>query len=200
MARYDRSGNGKANSYWMANTRGAARLVIVIALLFIITGVGLSLFFNVGGVRDIVVDLLFPSKKVDDLSSDETNALQQQLKAIEAERKRLAAYEDQLNDLKSQLEDKQQQLEQREAELEQREREVEELQQKLSAQLDNIRDIAKLYENMEAEQAASILSEMEDRSLIIQILKHMPAERSAEILGEMDSQKAAELTRQMAGQ
>ncbi len=200
MARYDRIDRGKAGGDLVANTRGAARLIIVVVLLFIVTGIGLSLFFNVGGIRDTAVALLFPSKVVDNSPSDEGSELQQQLKAIEDEKKRLKVYEDQLNALKGQLEDKQQQLEQREEELEQKEREVDELQQKLSALFEGIKDIAKVYENMEAEQAASILSEMEDRSLVIQILKHMPAERSAEILGAMESKKAAELTRQMAGQ
>lgn len=200
MARNDGIVREKPVRGLMANTGGAAWFVIVVVLLFIVTCAGLSLFFNVGGIRDIAVALLFPSRTAGNMQPDEDARLQQRLKAIENEKKRLQDYEYQLNALKSQLEEKQQQLEQREAELEQKEREMEELQQKLSAQFEDVKDIAKVYENMEAEQAASILSEMKDSSLVIRILKNMPAEKSAEILGAMDSKKAADLTGQMAGQ
>jgi len=200
MARNDRNTKGKVGKSLAADTSGAARLVIFVVLLFIVTGAGLSILFNVGGIRDTAVALLLPFKTDGQLHSNEDSELQQQLKAIEDEKNRLKDLESRLNTLKGQLEDKQRQLEQWELELEQKEKEMEELQQKLSAQFETIKDIAKVYENMDAEQAASILSEMEDTALVIQILKNMPVERSAEVLGEMDPKKAAELTRQMAGQ
>lgn len=198
MTRHD--GNISEKSNWITNTRGAARLVIVIALLFIVTLAGLLLLFNVGGIRDAAVALLFPSEADSDLQSGEDGEIQEQLKAIENEKNRLRLWESQLNALKEELEGKQQELEQLEMELEQKAREAEELQQELTGQLKTLKDIAKVYENMETEQAASILSEMEDTVLVIRILKNLPSERSAEILGAMDPKKAAELTRQMAGQ
>ncbi|MBM7581381.1 flagellar motility protein MotE (MotC chaperone) [Caldicoprobacter guelmensis] len=180
--------------------RGAVWPFILGLVLFVITAIGLLFFFNVGGIRDVVVRLAFHSKAVSNQQSEGNLKLQQQLKAIEEEKSRLKDFENQLNALKSELEGKQQELEQREIKLQQKEKEIEELQQRLSSQFENIRDIAKVYENMEPEQAASILSQMEDSSLVIQILRNLSKEKSGEILGAMDSKKAAELTRQMAGE
>ena len=73
--------------------------------------------------------------------------------------------------------------------MQQRENEIEILQKELSSQMEDIKQVAKLYENMYAEQAASILSEIEDNSRVIQILKNMSKQKSAEILGLMEPKK-----------
>lgn len=200
MAGYDRGIKQNVGNGTMMDTRGASWLIILVLLLFVVIAAGLLVFFNVGGIRDTVMGFLFSSKAGSNQQSEESLKLQQELKALEDEKNRLKDFENQLNTLKSQLESRQQELEQRELKLQEREKEIDELQQKLSAQFENIKDIAKLYENMEGEQAASILSEMSDNQLVIQILKNMSEEKSAEILGLMDAKKAADLTRQMAGQ
>ena len=71
------------------------------------------------------------------------------------------------------------------------------MQENLSSQFEDVRQIAKLYENMDAEQAALILTEIEDNSRIILILKNMSRQKSAEIMGLMEPKKAAELTKAM---
>ena len=67
----------------------------------------------------------------------------------------------------------------------------------LSTRIDDIKQIAKMYENMDSEQAALVLSEIEDNTQVIQILKNMSRQKSAEILGLMEPKRAADITNVM---
>lgn len=55
------------------------------------------------------------------------------------------------------------------------------------------KELARSFEGMDAEEAASIVENM-DQSIAVQIMAHVASEERGEILGQMDPERAAEIS------
>ena len=78
-----------------------------------------------------------------------------------------------------------------------KEREIERLSERLSVQYEDLTELTKIYEKMDGEEAAAILSQIEDTHQVILIIKNLRKEKSAEILGLMDAKIAADILSEM---
>jgi flagellar motility protein MotE (MotC chaperone) len=178
--------------------KGIWGIIALSVILTIIMIISLSFLLDIAGFKSKVMNLIYsPAKKQEKGESHEELQLKRQLKQLENEKAQLKNIEEQLNTLKFQLEAKQKELEQWDLELQHKEKEIDELKDTLSQQYSDIENIAKIYEKMDSEQAAGILSEMSDTDLLIQILKNVSKEKGAEILSLMDAKKAADITNKM---
>lgn len=70
--------------------------------------------------------------------------------------------------------------------------------QKEQVKLDRIKKLAKVYEGMRPEEAAPILSELDDLT-IVSILLEMENRRVSKILGQMTPDRATEISQRLTG-
>lgn len=70
------------------------------------------------------------------------------------------------------------------------------LNKKLDAQTGQLQQLAGYYSNMKVKQAAAIMAELDDET-IIGILSNMGSETAAGIIGQLDPEQAAVLTKKM---
>jgi len=167
-------------------------IVIVVVFVLVTTGVTL-ISLNVFNLRDSVMAFIIPQ---DETTTEITNE-QDETASIQSEIVRL-------NDLQLQLDTRSSELDFREEELNEREilvssliEENENIQSQLSRRVDSLSMVTTIYEEMEPEQAALILSNMTDSELALLILKELDQAIAAEILGMMDASLAAQFLERM---
>ncbi|HZJ58030.1 MAG TPA: hypothetical protein VFD89_07320 [Clostridia bacterium] len=168
--------------------------VMPIILLFLLVSGSLVIGFNIGGMRDVILAYIGKGTARDtsgvdsDQIPDETDR-----EFIKAEKTKLAALRTDLENYRTQLQDRENELQEKDAALLDREREVQKLDEKLSSRFDDLIELTKIYERMDGEEAAAILSQIEDTHQVILIIKNLKKEKSAEILGLMEPKKAADI-------
>lgn len=100
---------------------------------------------------------------------------------------------DKLEHLNIELDIKEKELLERETNLLEKEKEVEILLEQLSAKFEDIQNMTRLYEKMDAQKASSIMLKAQEKEINASILKHMNKTKAAEILSAMDDSSAAEI-------
>lgn len=184
------------------NQKGAAAskkskptaLIAIVVIFLILVSAGVVVFMlNIGNIRETVLNVFLPQ-----IGTEEQMSEQQQLEAqIRDEIIRLDAIEEELNTRESKLNLRENELNLRAEDLDKLMQENADINSRLSLQLESITRITEMYGSMESEQAAQILSEMENTDQIVLILKNLDNEKSGEILGLMDPQIAAGLIERM---
>ncbi len=179
----------------MAKKKGNGVLAWIMIIVFLLISGSLIIFFNIGGIRDIAFSLI--NKRVGQeantsLSAEEIQ-IEKEKEFINAEKAKLSALRTDLENFKAQLENRGRELDEKEEQLALKEQEVEQLMDKLSQQFHDLTEVVKIYEKMDGEEAAAILSEIEDTDQLLLIIKNLNKEKSAEILGLMDAKKAADI-------
>jgi len=168
--------------------------IVVIVIILILVAAGTVVFMlNIGNLRDSVLAVISPETVIEEEISE-----QERLEAqIRDEIIRLSTVEDELETRENELNVRENELNLREEEINRIMQENIVVQEQLSPQFKNLMSITEFYNNMESEQAALILSEMESDEQIILIIKNLDKEKSGEILGLMEPERAAELTERM---
>lgn len=173
-------------------------IIIIILMAIVIASLIFLYFFNIGGIRDNTSKLLNSIfKKSADKEVMQEKETQKAMEQIELEKEKILYAQAKLNDAKLELDTKQKELENRETELLEREKEIDQLEEQLSQKVEDIKIVSKLYEQMDAQRAAEILTELENMDTIIAILKNVKKENTAEILENMDPKTAANITNMM---
>lgn len=174
-------------------------MIRIVLILILVIGAAIALVLDVGGIQDKLLGI-FGIKDAEETivqKSPEQIALEQEREAINNEKAELEALKSKLEKLKKELDVREDELNQKEEELLQQKQAVEELESKLSLELKNLGDLIQIYEDMESEQAAAIISQIDDQAQVVQIFKNMKKEKAAEILGLMDPKKAAQILIEM---
>jgi flagellar motility protein MotE (MotC chaperone) len=115
------------------------------------------------------------------------SALHQERQSLDQERQRLDEREKELKRLETEVDKKLDQLKKQRIDLEAL------LAEKDAQELQRVKDLSKMYEKMAADQAARVLTTL-DEDLAIAILEHMKTKSAARILNNLDQEKAAALT------
>lgn len=128
---------------------------------------------------------------------------------LEAKRQELLRWEEELTAREKKLEESRQQLEAMQADLEEQRTaneakasELKQWEQELARQkekLESIDKLRKIYAEMEPQNAAAILAQL-DRTTVVRILGGMDPERAAEHMAAMDPKLAAEISSMMTSQ
>jgi len=173
-----------------------SHIVVVITIFLLITAGILVFMLNLGNARDTVITLFLPVLG-EEVQLSEQEELESRLRD---EIVRLSSKEDELEARENQLNLRENDLNQREEELKRVMGENESLRQQLLPQVESINIISDMYKNMESEQAALILSRMENTEQVLLIIKSLDKEKSGEILGLMEPDLAAALIERMMTQ
>jgi len=180
----------------MANGNKNVRyLLIGIILLIVVVGAFFIFSLKVNNGKNLFTDIIKPLFDPAKESSQNlrSNELDDKIKLVDQKETDLTNLKNELDSLKAELDIKEKNLTEREQALLDSEKKVKDLESKLSGQVSDLKEIVKIYENMQPEKAAAILSEM-DPTLVAQIIRNMKKEKSAEILAAMDTKTAVEIT------
>ena len=177
----------------MAKKSIVVPLIISLILLLVIAG-AIVYFFDIGGLKGFALSLIGkgPSLPVDQKSPEQI-AIEKENDFIKTEKAKLSALRTDLENYRTQLDNKNKELEDKENDLRLKMEETEKLENNLSAKLNELTDLIGIYDKIEAEEAAAILSELEDKDQMVLIIKNLKKEKSAEILGIMDPKLAADI-------
>jgi flagellar motility protein MotE (MotC chaperone) len=178
--------------------RGRKIPVALVIILILLISVTLAIVFNIGGIRDLVFSIIGKdiAEDIIGIPSDQ-DPYQAEREFINTEKTKLMALRTDLENYRAQLQDKENELQEKEAQLLEKEREIERLSEKLSVQYDDLIELTKIYEQMDGEEAAAILSQIDDTQQVILIIRSLKKEKSAEILGLMDAKLAADILSKM---
>lgn len=173
-------------------------VIIFILVAIVIASLAFIYLLNIGGIKTNTVKLLNSIfKKSADREVMREIETQKTMEQIQLEKEKISYAQTKLNEAKLEIDTKQKELEDRETELLEREKEIDQLEEQLSRKVEDIKNVSKLYEQMDAERAAEILMEIENMDTIIAILKNIKKENTAEILENMDPKTAANITNMM---
>jgi flagellar motility protein MotE (MotC chaperone) len=161
--------------------------VIIVVLLLILVDFYLELIKAPQFVKDIPVigKLVTVDQSSGDGSSSKLTENDLLKKDIEGSRITIARLENENAELQKQLEAVKQERDT-----------IKALNETLSVQTSQLKQLAGYYSNMKVKKAAAIMAELDDET-IIGILANMGAETAAGIIGELDPVKAAVLTKKM---
>lgn len=177
-------------------TRRTGRwFILIIILLFVVIGL-VGVYAEWGNSlanwekKQPVVSSFFPKKKSQVPKGTHTSNLTKTQTA--AEQKKLASLQRSINSKNSEIS----QLKGQISTL-QKQMKTKKTQTASKQKAGNFANVSQMYENMDPQKAAAILSQMKD-SEVVQILSQMQADTSAQILASMQPQKAAKLTTLLA--
>jgi len=190
-----KTGTSKVNTGTNTKKKKSPLILMTVVLFVIAASLALIFFLNIGNVRSIIVAIFTPEALEEAVSEQDQREAQ-----IRDEIIRLNAKEDELDARENQLDLQVSNLNIRLSELEIRIQENDALKELLSPQVEDILKIAGMYKNMESEQAAMILSRMDNLEKVILILRNIGDEKSGEILGLIEPERAAALTVRMMGE
>jgi len=170
--------------------------VLLIVLLFIFIGAGLCYWFNVFGVKDKVYTLMGKEPET-------TEVVEKTQEEIFAEREaEIAKMQADVDSQKLALEQKQSEIDAKLLEISQREQkylvdkaEFDALYEAFEKRKQDVKDVAKIYEQMDASVAAEILIKYSDKNEVAKIISNLTDSKAAEILAEMDAKYASDLLR-----
>ncbi len=175
----------------------AGAVVFVIILIAVIAGAAACYWFNVFGVKTKVLTLM--GKEV----PAEGEVIEKTEEEIRAENEAYYAQ------LQAGIDTQKAELEQKEAELIAKENDINEREQRYlvdKAEFDSlyeafehrkadVKDVAKIYEQMDSSTAAEILTKYADMNEVARIVSNLTDSKAAEVLSEMDPKYASDLLR-----
>lgn len=186
-------------------------IIIVVASTIILSFLFL-LILNVSGsrtaIRTGIVNILIENERkilITEISSQYENEYEEKLQnELSKERETLVLEYELLAAKKEELEVRELGIVTQENNVQELEISVEieknkfiELYEDLKGRIEQVEDLSKIYVNMEPENAASILSAMEDNELMLSIFKKMKSEDAAKIFELMETQKAADIINEL---
>lgn len=179
--------------------KGRTRSIVFIIIIFLLVFAALAIVFDIGGIRKLAYSII--GIDLDRQTTAGMTAVEIELAKekdfIEAEKTKLSALRTDLENYKAELDNRAKELDERETLLAEKEQEIERLNETLSGQIQDLMEIVKIYENMDGDAAAAILSQMEDTEKVISIFKNLKKDKSAEILGLMNPEDAARIIDQL---
>jgi flagellar motility protein MotE (MotC chaperone) len=177
---------------------GKSALPVVLAIIFILLAVlEAAIIFNIAGVRDVISAIPFIGPVINGPELEAKADIEERTAALNKKDADLKAKETLLANKEAELEKREKEVDDKENQLAQKEQELAAKEAELNSKQMAIADMAKMYESMNAKQAANILSELDNDGLIVDILKGMKDDKAAAILEQMEPARAAELTKIM---
>lgn len=173
----------------------AGLVVFIIIFVIILATVGICYWFNLFGLKSMVYKMMgkeLPGEVIE-LTEDE--------KRIENERY-FAELQAGIDTQNKQMDVRKAQLDAREAELAEREAkyladkaEFDSLYEAFEKRKLDVKEAAKIYEQMESSAAADILVKYPDKNEVARIISNLTDAKAAEVLTEMDATYASDLLR-----
>lgn len=176
-----------------------SKIFIVFIIIFILIAGSLAIAFDIGGVRGLAMSIVgkYFLKGTTPTKSHQEMEIEKEKELLSVEKTKLSALRTDLENYKAQLSSREKEIEEKEAQLMEKEHEVDRLLAKLSGDFEDLKDLIGIYEEMDGEEAAAILSQIEDGDLVLLVFKNLKKEKSAEVLGLMDPKKAADILSRM---
>lgn len=170
----------------------AGVVVVIILLILALVGAGLCYWFNVFGIKNKVLTLM-GKEPVVEMTQEERFAQMQ----IEIDTQQAA-----LDQQKAELEQQKAEVESKLADIKEREQkylvdkaEFDSLYEAFEQRKMDVKDVAKIYEQMDAAVAAEILVKYADKNEVARIISNLTDTKAAEVLTEMDAKYASDLLR-----
>lgn len=171
----------------------AGLVVFIIILVIILATAGICYWFNLFGIKSRVLKLFGKEEVAVEMTEDE--------KRIENE-KYFAELQAGIDTQKTQLDARAAELDARAAELNEREQkyiadkaEFDTLYEAFEKRKLDVKEAAKIYEQMESAAAADILVKYPDKNEVARIISNLTDAKAAEVLTEMDATYASDLLR-----
>ena len=168
---------------------------VSIALVVLLLGACAAVYFNLGGVKDTVAEVL--GLTTIESASSQTAAAQaeidEQAAAITSEKAALKEREQELDSREKALND-------REAQLSEREKAVGEQEETAAQEEQSVAELAaaaEIFAQMDAESAATAIAGMESIDEMVKILTNMPSEQAALVMDEMNSSLVSDILSEM---
>jgi flagellar motility protein MotE (MotC chaperone) len=162
---------------------------VFFVLLLIAVGTAFY-YFDLGGVRNMVISGLRidqDSYTIIENRRTELSRIEEQIKTeqqnIQAEKTALVQKEEALQQIEEELAEKQQQIDSQES--------------LLSGKESDLTEIIEMYESMEVESAAEIVSNFSNQDDVIRILRNLSKSKASQILAQLDPEEASEITARM---
>ena len=171
---------------------------IAIAILFaLLLGVAAAIYFNLFGIKDRLISSIIENEP----------AYAEVYRELENRTKELEQQEAAVKQQKEELDTREKSLDKRQEQLKQKEESSTGTAAGISGtggeavlteqQEENYTRIAKIYDNMEAKNVATIFENMADNAEVARIMKYMKAKSSGAVLEQMNAQMAAEISKLM---
>jgi flagellar motility protein MotE (MotC chaperone) len=172
----------------------AGLAIFIIILILVLVGAGLCYWFNLFGAKTKVLTLMGKDpEQVEELTEDEKRVQNEQY---------FAEMQADIDAQKAELEQKQAELEQKQNEIDEREQkylvdkaEFDSLYEAFEKRKMDVKDVAKIYEQMDSAVAADILVKYADKNEVARIISNLTDSKAAEVLSEMDAKYASDLLR-----
>lgn len=172
--------------------KGIIGKVIAFIVIFVVLAAFAACFwFDVGAIRTKTADFLMPGATV----SKREVEYNESIKSIETQQTHILEEKKALDVRESELDAREAAVAAKEAELNLISENVTEKQTEFENKERSVRDVAKIYEDMDADVAAKILMRYDDKNEVAQIVKNLSDEKAADILSEMDTSYAMGLLR-----
>lgn len=183
--------------------KGSRRKWLLIVPVFAALILGFCIAFNVAGMgvraNNVLASLPITGGLFQNIEEPK-DPLQLEKEELQNSKKLLAEQRTNLDELANSLMSWEQQLKEKEEELMKQRTVIEDLQQRLDARVKNIQELVTYYEKMDASAAVSILDNVSDSQLILNILRNMKEQKCSDILAAMDPRKAARLIEAMSAE
>ncbi|MDD3840436.1 MAG: hypothetical protein PHP06_07645 [Clostridia bacterium] len=169
--------------------KGIGFLIFVAIILAVLVTFAALFIFDIAGFRHRIKSLPTSTQDADKQASDE----EEQMDEIKEQRELLEQQREELQQKNSELDQRENTIAEKEKQIEEKLKELEEL----IGDEKKLKKLIKLYNEMDAANAAAILEQIEERGIVIEILSNIKSDQAAEILSEMDANIAADLTIEM---
>ncbi len=171
------------------------KALVIIIIFFVFCGLVLTLLdvFEIWSITGMVREAIETHPRIEHYlhaaedraeSEEEITLLQSQLERAREEKEEIGRINRSMEDL---LDRYQERIDELETNLEESWEEIEDREER-------IRQIARIYSQMKPDEAATVLTELDD-DLVIELVLRWEDRFAARVLAEMDSQRSARLTR-----
>jgi flagellar motility protein MotE (MotC chaperone) len=181
-------------------------LIAVIILFFLLSSSVLLFAMDIGGLRSRSLSILegvgLPAEgKVSQEDLQQKRLLEEERKRLAQDMAAVARKAEELEELEQQLLKREVDIAEAEKEMKEKEGELEGMKDRLSLQVNEIREIVQIYEKMDGENAAKVLTELvdEDEELAVRIFKNLKKDKAGEILAYLDPKKGAGIIKRLGG-
>ncbi len=168
--------------------------IVLLALLLILAAVVVAFVMNLFNIRTILVRMVVAQDPEYQTMFNELDSTATELETLTAQ---LEVRQQELTDLEASLGNREQELDNREAAIVEEQAQAEAEIEAARSSGDNVAQMAKIYEDMDPQDAAQVLVALGDDQKVADMLMSMDSSKAGLILGEMSTTNAAKISRLM---
>lgn len=160
---------------------GVGKVIFIIIMCIILSALVACFYLDVGGVRTKTAKFIAPKKsEIEQMAETEENQ-----KLFDLQQEQIAQKKQELDDKEAELAKRDAELTQAEQDMQAKANTVEGREKQINSTEQNIKNVARIYEEMDADVAAKILMSYEDKNEVARIMKMISDQQAAEILSAM---------------